>query len=486
MNRIVPRTSRPMEARLTVIGGGAGGVGRSSFAWDFASQLCRRGRRVLLVDANLNVPEHYLRLVVAPPQPSEDTPGIDEPDVDWTRYISRVGPERPALLSLGFSRRGASFPMRLRATRLHGWLRAADFDDVIVDLDSSDSPFNASLLALCDVPILMASARSTSLLATAQSLRAMVVYGLLLQPEAERYERQLLDELESLPLMFRPGELYSALKRDSLRPLAQRVTRGAAPWLLFNHTRDDNERDLAQAYAFALSMLCGVRPRVLGALAFDDKRWFHEMQTKARTFSGDVGGDSINDLVHRYLNLEMYADEQPRMAPHEMQRPTDLIGVAADLEPNAIRKAWRRLWDSLRRDSPLTRQVIPPAVRDTLIQQLEEANQVLQGWLQSREQSTPNAAPQERRPSQRAACAARLERARLATKTSITNLSLLTRIGVRYIEAIEAFDLDALPREAYLRGYLREIARAVGLDPDQIVQDYLSELHAEKSRRLDD
>lgn len=484
MNRIVPRTTRPMEARLTVIGGGGGGVGRSTFAWELASQLCRRGRRVLLVDANINVPEHYLRLGVAPPQPEPDEPGIDEPDADWTRYISSTGADRPALLSLGFSRRGASFPMRLRATRLHGWLRAADYDDVVVDLDSSDSPFNASLLALSDVPVFVTSARSTSLLATTQSLRAMVVYGLLLQPEAERHERQLLDELEGLPLMFRPGELFSALKRDALKPLLQQVMLGASPWMVFNHTRDDNERDLAHAFAFSLGMLCGVRPRVLGALAWDDTRWFHEMQARQRTFTGDNGGHSINEIVRRYLNLDETSAQQPRLAPHQLQRPTDLIGVAADLEPNEIRKAWRRLWDSLRRDSPLTRQVVPPAVREALVQQLEEANQVLQAWLRSNDQRPDTPAPKPERSIHRAACARRLEKARLATRTSISNLSLLTRIGVRYIEAIEAFDIDALPREAYLRGYLKEIARAVGLDPDEIVQEYLSELHEEKSRRL--
>jgi len=78
-----------------------------------------------------------------------------------------------------------------------------------------------------------------------------------------------------------------------------------------------------------------------------------------------------------------------------------------------------------------------------------------------------------------------LQRARNAKGMTIQSLSRRAHIGLRYLEAIEAFEIAALPREVYLRGYLREIGRALDLDPDELTQQYLSELHAARRAALD-
>lgn len=61
---------------------------------------------------------------------------------------------------------------------------------------------------------------------------------------------------------------------------------------------------------------------------------------------------------------------------------------------------------------------------------------------------------------------------RRSRSLSLQGLSSRTHIGVKYLAAIEAVDLDVLPRQVYLRGYLREIARVFDVDPDQLVSDY--------------
>jgi cytoskeletal protein RodZ len=47
-----------------------------------------------------------------------------------------------------------------------------------------------------------------------------------------------------------------------------------------------------------------------------------------------------------------------------------------------------------------------------------------------------------------------------------------TRLAPAVVEALEAGEPDRLPPRAYLVGYLRAYAAAVGLDPDEVVLRY--------------
>jgi flagellar biosynthesis protein FlhG len=49
-----------------------------------------------------------------------------------------------------------------------------------------------------------------------------------------------------------------------------------------------------------------------------------------------------------------------------------------------------------------------------------------------------------------------------------------TKITLRYLEYIEADRFSALPAPVYLRGFLQEYARAVGLDPRRTSEAYLA------------
>jgi len=59
---------------------------------------------------------------------------------------------------------------------------------------------------------------------------------------------------------------------------------------------------------------------------------------------------------------------------------------------------------------------------------------------------------------------------------SLREISLRTRIRLRYLEAIETMEVEQLPPTIYLRGYLREIARILDLRVDSLLDRYLTEL----------
>lgn len=65
-----------------------------------------------------------------------------------------------------------------------------------------------------------------------------------------------------------------------------------------------------------------------------------------------------------------------------------------------------------------------------------------------------------------------LASARLERGIQISELSQLLRISRHYLKDIEAGDHSSLPGPTYVSGYIRSIAREVGLDPDVVTQRY--------------
>lgn len=63
---------------------------------------------------------------------------------------------------------------------------------------------------------------------------------------------------------------------------------------------------------------------------------------------------------------------------------------------------------------------------------------------------------------------------------TLDRMSEVTRISVRYLEAVEREDFAALPpAPAFVRGYVREMARMLGLDVERVVSGYMRRFSAD-------
>ena len=62
-----------------------------------------------------------------------------------------------------------------------------------------------------------------------------------------------------------------------------------------------------------------------------------------------------------------------------------------------------------------------------------------------------------------------LRRAREAKGVSLEQAEGATRVRRQYLEALEAEDFGKLPGEIYVRGFLRNYARYLGLDPEEVL-----------------
>lgn len=66
----------------------------------------------------------------------------------------------------------------------------------------------------------------------------------------------------------------------------------------------------------------------------------------------------------------------------------------------------------------------------------------------------------------------RLKREREMRGVSLEEVSLATRISVRYLEALEAGQWQALPGGGFNRGFIRTVARYLGMDEESVLAEY--------------
>lgn len=67
-----------------------------------------------------------------------------------------------------------------------------------------------------------------------------------------------------------------------------------------------------------------------------------------------------------------------------------------------------------------------------------------------------------------------LRRQREMRDVTLRDIADTTKIGVRYLEALEDDRFDVLPAPVFVKGFLREYASYVGMDPDEVVNTYLN------------
>ena len=67
-----------------------------------------------------------------------------------------------------------------------------------------------------------------------------------------------------------------------------------------------------------------------------------------------------------------------------------------------------------------------------------------------------------------------LRRQRELREVALSEIAAVTKISTRYLEALEEDRFDVLPAPVFAKGFLREYAKYVGLDPDDVVNSYIT------------
>ena len=69
---------------------------------------------------------------------------------------------------------------------------------------------------------------------------------------------------------------------------------------------------------------------------------------------------------------------------------------------------------------------------------------------------------------------------------SLEQISEVTRVRVKHLEALECGDFDALPQDVFVKGFLRTYAEYIGADTEALVEEYLRERHGQVTGEADE
>lgn len=72
----------------------------------------------------------------------------------------------------------------------------------------------------------------------------------------------------------------------------------------------------------------------------------------------------------------------------------------------------------------------------------------------------------------------RLKEARLAKDMSLDDLQKVTKIQKRYLMGIEEGDYSMMPGKFYIRAFIKQYAEAVGIEPEEIFEQYKNDIPA--------
>ena len=73
-------------------------------------------------------------------------------------------------------------------------------------------------------------------------------------------------------------------------------------------------------------------------------------------------------------------------------------------------------------------------------------------------------------------CGAYLKRQREMRKVRLEQIAQTTKVSLVCLQAIEAEDWERLPNPAFVRGFVRSYAQAIGLNPEEVVLQFEAEL----------
>ncbi len=77
-----------------------------------------------------------------------------------------------------------------------------------------------------------------------------------------------------------------------------------------------------------------------------------------------------------------------------------------------------------------------------------------------------------------------LRRNRESLGIELEEISAITKINDQHLRSIEANHYDELPAPVYLRGFLKQIAKCLSLDPAQVADSYSNRMRESATRRL--
>jgi flagellar biosynthesis protein FlhG len=271
-----PIRSRARPWRILAIGGGKGGIGKSLVSSSLGIELARRGRRVVLVDADLGGANLHTWL------------GVDRPKVTLSDFINHqvarieevvaptgvpnLGLVSGALDSLDVA--NTKYAQKLKLLRN---FQAFDADYAILDLGAGTGFNVLDFFLIADHGVVVLVPEPTSIENAYRFIKAaffrrlanvQAVYGI------EELVREAMSHRQENNIKT-PHDVIAAVKQVDPQSgeNLEREMRRFRPRIIVNQARTPAELEIGQAVVAAWRKYFGLEMDSLGAIGYDDEVW---------------------------------------------------------------------------------------------------------------------------------------------------------------------------------------------------------------------
>jgi len=510
-----------MSPRVVAIGGGKGGVGKSLVAANVGIFLATLGKRVILVDASFGAAN--LHIFAGVPRPSRS---LSEALVaNGPKLADLVVPTHvPGVKLIGgvYDPPWVAEPGPAQVRIVTEQLHQLPADWVVVDLGPGIASPALEIFLAADVQIIVAVPDPTSIelmhrFAKAAFLRSLDHRGLSqLALAVSREPRHLEGGTPSALEVYLGAVQDHATQVDELRD----AILSFSPHLVINSARSKSDMELGRAVASAARRRLGTPIRYLGHLEYDEAVW--ASTRRRRPLLIEHPETRIAKCFERVARGIMAV--RPPATDGDVL-PSDSHYELLEVSPTAsfedIRRANRRIRDIYGAESVAISGLYDPASLEAVHRRLDLSYTTLMDAAKRKEYDMelfPDGVPmpvtpppsQADLPAPRPAAkvddpvtlavrppmpeispmtefsGALLRQIREAIGVELREIAERSKIGMAYLSALEGEAFGKLPAAVYVRGFLAEYARALGLDAERVKQTYLARFRAARGPGADD
>ncbi len=267
------RRGAPRARRILSVGCGKGGIGKSLISTNLAIALARRGKRVVLVDADLGGANLHTTLGIDPPRRTLSD-FIERRVERIEEILAPTGIDNLSLASGALDGLEAASPRHAQKMRLLRHVQALDCDYALLDLGAGTHGNVLDFFLVSDHGVLVLVPEPTAVENAYRFVKAAFWRRMRNVTQAFGYDA-LLREVMAGASFRSPVDLVATLaERDPVAgETVARQLAGFRPRLIVNQIRTAQDAEMGHAVVAAWRKYFGLEMDYLGAIAYEDDVW---------------------------------------------------------------------------------------------------------------------------------------------------------------------------------------------------------------------
>jgi flagellar biosynthesis protein FlhG len=271
--RSAPSAPPTRTRRVISIGGGKGGIGKSLIAANLGIELARRGKRVILVDADLGGANLHTTLGVEVPRRTLSD-FIERKVSRIQDVVTPTGIVNLGLVSGALDSLDAANPHYAQKMRLLRHVQQLDADFAILDLGAGTSTNTLDFFLVSDHGVLVLVPEPTAVENAYRFMKAAFWRRMRNVAQVFGYEPLLRAVMDGASFRS-PVELVETLSKKDAEAGANLAKQLAVfrPRLVVNQARTAQDADIGRAVVAAWRKYFGLEMDYLGFIQYDDEMW---------------------------------------------------------------------------------------------------------------------------------------------------------------------------------------------------------------------